>query len=396
MAKVCKRMPEVPSTVGSNLTDTGERPLRMTRQRLVDHLIRADVRAMGAYHVPDASGFVKLDAMENPYPLPDVVRAALAQRLSDIALNRYPVAGSHALRARLKAVMRVPDDADVLLGNGSDEIISMLSLAMAQPGAVVLAPVPGFVMYEMSARLAGLGFVGVPLREDFTLDLPAMLAAMRTHQPAIIYLPYPNNPTGTLFDRTEMEAIIRAAQGDVCHSLVVVDEAYQPFAQDTWMPQVMAHDNLLVLRTVSKLGLAGIRLGYVVGSPEWLCQLDKVRPPYNINVLTETAALVVLEHLEALDTQAAVLRDARATLIASLVAMPGVAVFPSAANFLLVRVPDSAKTEAGLLARKVLVKNVGKMHPLLTNCLRVTVSTPEENAQFLDALSASLQELSCE
>src|SRR5437868_7148353 len=203
---------------------------------LIERIIRDDVRAMGAYHVPDSHGLLKLDAMENPYRLPDDLREALARRLSEVALNRYPAPSSEMLRARLKSVMQVPAGMDVMLGNGSDELISILALAAAKPGAKVLAPVPGFVMYAMSAQFAGLEFVGVPLKADFTLDRAAMLAAMAAHQPSIIYLAYPNNPTGNLFDTADMEAIIRAAQGEVSQSLVVVDEAYQPFAQQSWMP----------------------------------------------------------------------------------------------------------------------------------------------------------------
>ena len=358
---------------------------------LIERIIRDDVRAMGAYHVADSHGLVKLDAMENPYRLPPALRQQLATRLGEVALNRYPVPSSEALRARLKHVMQIPAGMDVLLGNGSDEIISMLAMAAAKPGASVLAPVPGFVMYAMSAQFAGLGFTGVPLRPDFTLDRTAMLAAMKAHQPAIIYLAYPNNPTGNLFDASDMEAIIRAAQGEVCQSLVVVDEAYQPFAQHSWMPRLVEFDNLLVMRTVSKLGLAGIRLGYVAGAPAWLEQIDKVRPPYNVNVLTEATALFALEHVAVLDEQAAQLCAERTRLVAALSGMPGVTVFPSAANFLLIRVPDAAQAFERLLARKVLIKNVSKMHTLLANCLRVTVSTPDENAQFLEAFAASLQ-----
>lgn len=359
---------------------------------LIERIIRDDVRAMGAYHVPDSHGLVKLDAMENPYQLPADLREKLSARLADVALNRYPVPTSEALRARLKKVMQIPAGMDVLLGNGSDEIISMLALAVAKPGAKVLAPVPGFVMYAMSAQLSGVGFVGVPLTADLKLDRAAMLAAMAEHQPAIVYLAYPNNPTGNLFDAQDMEAIVRAAQGEVCHSLVVVDEAYQPFAQETWMPRLAEFGNLLVMRTVSKLGLAGIRLGYVAGAPAWLAQLDKVRPPYNVNVLTEATALFVLEHVDVLDAQAAELREERARLIDAVAALPGVTVFPSAANFLLIRVPDAARVFDGVLARKVLIKNVSKMHPLLANCLRVTVSTPQENAQFFAAFQAALQD----
>lgn len=359
---------------------------------LIDRIIRDDVRAMGAYHVPDSHGLVKLDAMENPYRLPPALREELGKRLSEVALNRYPVPTSEALRAKLKSVMQVPAGMEVLLGNGSDELISIIAMAAAKPGAKVLAPVPGFVMYAMSAQFAGLEFVGVPLREDFSLDRARMLRKMAEEQPAIIYLAYPNNPTGNLFDAEDMEVIVRAANGDVCNSLVVVDEAYQPFAQDSWMPRLADFDNLLVMRTVSKLGLAGIRLGYMAGAPAWIEQFDKVRPPYNINVLTEATALFALEHVDVLDEQAAQLREQRSALAAQLAAQPGVTVFPSDANFLLIRVPNAAQTFERLVSRKVLIKNVSKMHALLANCLRVTVSTPEENAQFLEAFVASLQD----
>jgi histidinol-phosphate aminotransferase len=358
---------------------------------LIENIIRPDVRALAAYHVPDSTGFVKLDAMENPYTLPPALRSELGRRLADVALNRYPVPSYSTLKHRICAQFGVPAGFDVVLGNGSDELIAMLSIACAKPGAKVLAPVPGFVMYAMSAQLAGLEFVGVPLRADFALDLDAMLAAIAEHQPAITYLAYPNNPTGTLFDADAMVQIIRAV-GDA--GIVVADEAYQPFAPSSFMSRLPEFDNLVVLRTVSKLGLAGIRLGYMSASQALLAEFDKVRPPYNINVLTQAAAEFVLEHTAVLDAQARILCDERATLAAAMAAMPGVEVFPSSANFLLIRVQlgdnNADKVFAKLLARKVLIKNVGKMHPLLKNCLRVTVSTPEENVLFLDALKASL------
>src|SRR5579859_2134337 len=209
-------------------------------------IIRRDVLAMTSYPVPDASGFVKLDAMENPYPLPEPLAAALGERLAQVALNRYPAPRPAALLDKLRHAMGVPPACDVLLGNGSDEIISMMSVACARPGAKVLAPVPGFVMYEMSAKLANLDFIGVPLKSDFTLDTEAMLAAIAEHEPAIIYLAYPNNPTGTLYDDADMERIIAAAN----KSLVVIDEAYQPFAQQSWLPRADAFDNVVVMRTV--------------------------------------------------------------------------------------------------------------------------------------------------
>jgi histidinol-phosphate aminotransferase len=358
---------------------------------LIENIIRPDVRALAAYHVPDATGFVKLDAMENPYTLPEMLRPELGQRLADVAMNRYPVPSYAALKAKICDKLGVPAGFDVVLGNGSDELISMISVACAKPGATVLAPLPGFVMYAMSAQFAGLQFIGVPLKSDFTLDKAAMLAAIAEHKPVITYLAYPNNPTGTLFNAGDMVEIIRAV-GD--SGIVIADEAYQPFAQASFMPRLPEFDNLIVMRTVSKLGLAGIRLGYMSASAALLAEFDKVRPPYNINVLTQAAAEFVLDHADVLDAQAAALRDERAKLSAALAALPGIEVFPSAANFLLIRVQGRGKTGndvfSRLLERKVLIKNVGKMHTLLENCLRVTVSTPQENMLFLDALKASL------
>lgn len=358
---------------------------------LIENIIRPDVRVLAAYHVPDATGFVKLDAMENPYILPDELRNELARRLADVAMNRYPVPSYTALKAMICSKLGVPVGFDVILGNGSDELITLLSVACAKPGAKVLAPTPGFVMYAMSAQFAGLEFVSVPLRPDFTLDKAAMLAAIAQHKPAITYLAYPNNPTGNLFDAADMAEIIRAV-GDT--GIVVVDEAYQPFAQASFMSRLPEFDNLVVMRTVSKLGLAGIRLGYMSASPALLAEFDKVRPPYNVNVLTQAAAEFVLTHVDVLDGQAAALRAERGRLAAALMATPGIEVFSSAANFLLIRVKavnaDANTVFSRLLDRKVLIKNVGKMHPLLENCLRVTVGTPEENRLFLDALQASL------
>jgi histidinol-phosphate aminotransferase len=349
-------------------------------------IIRPDVLAMTSYPVPDSSGLVKLDAMENPYGLPAELAMKLGEHLAAVALNRYPEPRPAALLDKIKRTMAVPAGCEVLLGNGSDELISMLSVACARPGATVVAPVPGFVMYAMSAKFAQMEFIGVPLNADFTLDADALVAAIDAHAPALVYLAHPNNPTGTLYSESDVERVIAAAS----KSLVVIDEAYQPFAGHTWMPRAAEFDNVVVMRTVSKLGLAGIRLGYMAGRAAWLTEIDKVRPPYNVNVLTQATADFLLDHLDVLDAQAAELRAERARLEAAVAALPGAIVFPSAGNFLLVRVPDAAAAFETLLTSRVLIKNVSKMHPLLANCLRLTVGTVEENAQMIAALKLAL------
>ena len=362
--------------------------------KLIENTIRADVRAVGSYHVPDSIGYVKLDSMENPYQLPEPLRAELGARLAEAALNRYPVPSYRTLKDRICGKLGVPEGYDVLLGNGSDELITILATAIARQEreagsrrAVVMAPVPAFVMFSRSAQFAGADFVGVPIKSDFSLDLPAMLAAIAEHKPSLLFLAYPNNPTGNLYDADDMVAIIEAV-GE--HGIVVVDEAYQPFARVSFMERLPQHPNLVVMRTLSKLGLAGIRLGYMSAAAPLLLEFEKVRPPYNVNVLTQVAAEFALDHLDVLDRQAGLLNEERTRLAALLSALPGVEVFPSAANFISLRVPDAERACAILHGEKVLIKNLSKMHKLLANCIRVTVSTPEENDQFLAALKTSL------
>jgi histidinol-phosphate aminotransferase len=346
------------------------------------------VQSMHAYAIQDSAGMVKLDAMENPHRLPADLQKALGERLGALSLNRYPGERVNELRHALAAYAGMPEGFDIMLGNGSDELISLLAMACDVPGASILAPLPGFVMYAMSAQLQGLAFHGVPLTADFELDEAAMLAAIAEHKPSIVYLAYPNNPTGNLWNDDTIEKIVLAqgAQG----GLVVMDEAYQPFASKSYMDRITRHAHVLLMRTLSKFGLAGVRLGYMVGPKALVAEIDKVRPPYNISVLNAECALFALEHAEVFAAQAQDLRQERTRLMQALTALPGVQPFPSEANMILARVPDAAKTFDGMKAHKVLVKNVSKMHPLLANCLRLTVGTAAENDMMLAALKESL------
>ncbi|WP_431275399.1 histidinol-phosphate transaminase [Variovorax ureilyticus] len=350
--------------------------------------IRADVQSMHAYAVQDARGMLKLDAMENPHGLPPALQAALGERLGALALNRYPGARGADLQRALAEYAGMPDGFSLMLGNGSDELISLLAMACDLPGAAILAPVPGFVMYAMSAQLQGLRFVGVPLTADFELDEGAMLDAIAREKPAIVYLAYPNNPTANLWDDATIERIIEA-QGEQ-GGLVVIDEAYQPFAGKSYIDRVTRHNHVLLMRTLSKFGLAGVRLGYMMGPAALVSEIDKVRPPYNISVLNCECALFALEHADVFAEQAADIRRQRARIFEALARLPAVKSWPSEANMILIRVPDAARTFEGMKAAGVLVKNVSKMHPLLANCLRLTVGTADENARMIAALESSL------
>ena len=354
---------------------------------LVQRWIRPEIQALSAYHVPPARGFIKLDAMENPYGWPPELVQAWLDTLRSVELNRYPDPGASELSDALRRAMQVPAGMQVVLGNGSDELIQMLALAVAAPGRVVLAPEPTFVMYRMIAQVVGMRYQAVALADDFSLDSGAMLAAIETHAPAIVFLAYPNNPTGTLFDARVVEDVIRAAPG-----LVVVDEAYAPFTDASFMCRLGEFPNLLVMRTVSKMGLAGLRLGLLAGAPEWLGEIDKTRLPYNINVLTQASACFALQHKGLLDAQAARIRADRAGLLEALAKLPGLQVYPSDANFILLRTPagKAATIFDALRQQGVLIKNLDGGHPMLADCLRVTVGTDEENKTMLAAFEKAL------
>jgi histidinol-phosphate aminotransferase len=349
---------------------------------LVAAVVRPEIRALSAYAVAKAEGMIKLDAMENPYALPAAVRTRLGEALARVAINRYPDGAAEAAKGALRRAFSIPIDQGLLLANGSDELIQIITSALARPGAAMLVPEPSFVMYRMNALYTGMRFIGVPLGRDFMLDRAAMLATIEREDPSLVYLAYPNNPTGNLFAASDVEAVLRATRG-----LVVVDEAYYAFADGTFLPRVAEFANLLVLRTVSKVGMAGIRLGYAVAGPEWIAELNKVRQPYNVNALTQVAAEILLADTDWIAEQAAAIRSGRARLEAELKRLRGMTVFPTQTNFVLVRVTDANEMFEGLKARRILVKNLHGWHPLLANCLRITVGTTEENNLLLAALN---------
>jgi histidinol-phosphate aminotransferase len=343
--------------------------------------IRPDVQALTSYVVNKAHGLIKLDAMENPYTLSAALRGQLAHVLADVPVNRYPDGAGDAVKSALSASLDLPEGVALLLGNGSDEIIQLITTAIAAPDACVLAPEPTFVMYRLNAQYANLRFVGVPLRDDFSLDEPAMLAAMERERPRLVWLAYPNNPTGNRFAPSSIERILAAAPG-----LVVVDEAYYAFADDSFLRRVLDFDNLLVVRTVSKIGLAGLRLGYAAGHPAWIAQIDKVRPPYNVNSLTQAAVPVILAAGAELGQQAATLRSERDRLERAFRSRQDVAVFATETNFVLVRVPAADAWASALRRAGIVIKSLHGYHPLTANCLRITVGTPAENDALLAAL----------
>ena len=353
-----------------------------------DQIIRPEILALSAYHVPLATGMIKLDAMENPHRLPPWLREEIAGVIQGAEINRYPDPDAPQLKKSLREIMKVPDCCDLILGNGSDEIIAMLINSVSGPDTVIMAIAPTFVMFKVSAVIARTKYVGVSVEKDFSLGADRVIAAMQAHRPAILFIAYPNNPTGNLFDEKVIQRIIEHAPG-----LVVIDEAYHVFAGRSFMPRLPEFPNLVVMRTLSKLGLAGLRLGYAAARPEWIREIDKVRGPYNVGVLTQRVTEKILAHHQVLEEQAREIVAERGRLENALHAMQGIEAFPSSANFILLRVPDADKVHMGLKDRGVLVRSLHGAHPLLDHCVRFTVGTREENDLLLKAFRETLATL---
>ena len=350
-------------------------------------LFRSELLSMSAYKVADAKNMIKLDAMENPYSWPETIQQQWLETLKTCAINRYPDPEAKTLCEVLCSSNGLPENASLLLGNGSDEIIQILLMALA-PGAYIIAPEPSFVMYRQIAQSLGLNYRGVPLlAESFDLDLSTMLSTVNELKPALIFLAYPNNPTGNLFDAAAIKSIIASSPG-----LVVIDEAYAPFADASFIEHLANFNNVLVMRTVSKLGLAGLRLGFLIGAPALLEQLHKLRLPYNINCLTQATATFALNNADFLKRQTQSIRQERHLVFTALQAMDKIKPYPSSANFILFKTLGVKADHVfnALKQQGVLIKNMSQQGGILENCLRVTIGKPLENQAFLTALQAAL------
>ncbi len=354
----------------------------------ISKIIKPAVLDAKAYHVPDSDGFIKLDAMENPYTWPEEIKKAWSDYLQQAELNRYPDAKASELRTRLSETFSLSDNTAMMFGNGSDELVQIILLALNKTSNVVMAPEPTFVMYRLLSSMLELDFIGVPLNNDFSLNLPAMLEAVEKNQPAAIFIAWPNNPTGNAFEHESLEMIINATPG-----IVVIDEAYHVFAQRTMMSSLQKYPNVLLMRTLSKLGLAGLRLGTLFGASEWISVFEKLRLPYNIGTLNQLSANFILQNISLLEQQAEQIRNDREVLFNALSNINGIETWKSEANFILFKVTDKCakNVHAEFVKQKILIKNLHGVHPLLENCLRVTVGTEEENGLFLSSLKSIIQ-----
>ncbi|HEX9021214.1 MAG TPA: histidinol-phosphate transaminase [Nitrospirota bacterium] len=350
---------------------------KSVKSKDLSRLIRPQVRKLEAYSIDETPCRVKLDAMESPFPMPDNVRQEIAEAVKSAPINRYPDPSAKKLKQAIAGMWGI-EPAQTILGNGSDELIQAVILAFGGP---VLVPAPTFSMYEITSRALAQDVVAVSLTKDFSLDADKMIGKAKQVKARVIFLASPNNPTGNRFSD---EAIMKIL--DKTNAAVVIDEAYFSFSGKTYLRRMKDHPNMIILRTLSKIGLAGLRIGALTASPGVIAELNKVRLPYNINALSQAAALVVLGHWNTLYEQISLLISERERLYNALSSMRGVAAYPSETNFILFRTDrDASRVHAKLKQAGILIKDLNRPGPL-KNCLRVTVGAPIENNEFLGAL----------
>ena len=338
----------------------------------IDQWLRADIKDIKAYHVPSSKNMLKMDAMESPFGIPEDLKQDFLDCIAQAQVNRYPDSNAEELHTTIRSLMDIPNDLGVLLGNGSDELIQLLAMA-CNSGDIVMSFEPSFVMYEMVAKFTQLNYQGIKLNDKFEIDLENTLKAITSNKPKLIFIAYPNNPTGNSFDYEAIKEIIKSTD-----SLVVLDEAYYAYSDKSFLAEIVNFSNLVVLRTISKIGFAGLRLGLLVGSQETIEQLNKLRLPYNINILTQASANFLLKEKERIANNAKIIMNERSRLFDELSLIPELAVYPSHTNFLLIKADNAQSLCESLKSNGVLVKGFA-VDSELENFIRISVSESKEN-----------------
>lgn len=342
----------------------------------IKRFVRPNIRSLSAYEVKEIPCKVKLDANESPYGFKEALKV-----LKSIKTNRYPDPEAMFLKKIVSRDFRIKTE-NILLGNGSDELIYYLITTFGGP---VLYPIPTFSMYGIIAQAIGENRIEVPLDEEFDLDINKILKTIRKEKPKLIFLSSPNNPTGNCFSLDRILRIIESSS----LSIVVIDEAYQPFASvKGFIPLLEDYKNLVIMRTLSKIGLAGLRVGFLIANEKIINEVNKVRLPFNINSLSQTVAIEVLKDRKILKSYIKSIISERNRLFNELAKIKGVSPYPSEANFILFRVKEPDRIYERLLEKGVLVRNI---KGVADGCLRVTVGTPEENRIFLKVLKEVIQ-----
>jgi len=351
----------------------------------INNFFRDDIDLLKEYEIFDSTNMIKLDAMENPFDL-NINFEITGLPSGATSLNRYPDADCQSIRNKLLKKYQLDDKKyDAIIGNGSDELIQLICLTFLRAENIVLCPAPSFSMYKKISQVIGLRYEEVPLRNNFSLDIKLMLEKIKDLNPAIIFLAYPNNPTGNLWSKEDIEAIIKQSNG-----VVVLDEAYGAFSRESFISKIDEFENLIIMKTFSKVGLAGIRLGYLFSNKYIIKQINKLRLPFNINSISQKISEISIDS-SYLENQIEEIILLRSSLILELRNIKKIEVYDSKTNFILFKILEGSANEVfeSLLSDNILIKNMSTM-PGLKNFLRVTIGSKKENNLFIQSLKNAI------
>jgi histidinol-phosphate aminotransferase len=355
----------------------------MSQINLMD-LVCEKIKSLKAYHVETVENGIKLHANENPYPpSPELLKKILA-RFEKLNLNRYPDPDCKTLKEAISTRIGVPTN-QLVIGNGSDELIQNLMQVFCNEGDTVAFPDPTFAMYAITAKGMGLKVHTFPLNDNWDFKATPLIERLNASHARIVFISYPNNPTGNCFSRTEIQKLVENFEG-----IVVLDEAYYDFSGQSFLSQMKDHNNLVILRSLSKIGLAGLRVGYGIFPSTLVDEINKVRLPYNSNSISQIGATELMNNFETVQKQINSIKEERTRLLDELAKIKSITAFPSDANFILFKAShDGESIYRNLIKNGVLVRNLGA-HPRLKNCMRVTIGTKAENDQFLNRLTKAI------
>ena len=350
----------------------------------IEDLVRDEIKTLKPYHVKDYPVRIKLDANESTYSLPKELLDELLLEIRDVSFNRYPDPSSLRLREVISRDLGVDKDC-LLIGNGSDELIQSIIMTFGGAKERVLFPVPTFAMYEILSTALGQVSVKIPLDEKWDLDMDRIKRSLNEENPKIAFLSYPNNPTGNCFSDDRIQEIIDSSKG-----IVVVDEAYHDFSGKSFLDRLKDCKNLIILRSLSKIGMAGLRVGMMIADRELVNQVAKVKLPYNVNIISQVIARFILSRKEIVREQIRLIIEERKRLLNEMGKLDGILPYPTDSNFILFKEKSSqSRIWDALLKQGILIRDLGKSE-FLANCLRVTVGQKEENTEFLGVLKRSL------
>ena len=355
----------------------------MSQINLMD-LVCEKIKSLKAYHVETVENGIKLHANENPYPpSPELLKKILA-RFEKLNLNRYPDPDCKTLKEAISTRIGVPTN-QLVIGNGSDELIQNLMQVFCNEGDTIAFPDPTFAMYAITAKGMGLKVHTFPLNDNWDFKVTPLIEKLNASHARIVFISYPNNPTGNCFSRTEIQKLVENFEG-----IVVLDEAYYDFSGQSFLSQMKDHNNLVILRSLSKIGLAGLRVGYGIFPSTLVNEINKVRLPYNSNSISQIGATELMNNFETVQKQINSIKEERTRLLDELAKIKSITAFPSDANFILFKAShDGESIYRNLIKNGVLVRNLGA-HPRLKNCMRVTIGTKAENDQFLNRLTKAI------